>query len=78
MSNLSLYGFPIERTTPLSERHRPGKYPWRTLQVGESFAAQPGVKPQSMYNQSNLAAKRTGFRFSVQQVDGEIRIRRVS
>jgi hypothetical protein len=77
MSNLSLYGFPIERTTPLSERHRPGKYPWRTVSVGESFPC-PNVKASSMYVQASLMGKKLGFRFSVQQSNGEIRIRRVA
>jgi hypothetical protein len=77
MTNLSLYGFPIERTTPLSERHRPGKYPWRTTPIGESFPCH-GVKPSSMYVQASLMGKKLGFRFSVQQSNGEIRIRRVA
>jgi hypothetical protein len=52
---------------------RSRKYPWREMEVGDSFVIQ-----KSAYAQAQLASKRTGFKFSVRKVDGAYRVWRIA
>jgi hypothetical protein len=52
------------------------KYPWRTLEVGDSFFA-PGTKASSMYRGAAAQRLATGFTFMCRVVDGGVRVWRV-
>ncbi len=48
------------------------KYPWREMAIGDSFFI-PDVSRKS-FSGPSLAAKRTGFKFTVRTVEGGLRV----
>lgn len=56
---------------------RAGKYPWRTMEIGDSFFSEE-TNRNRIGSAASKAAKKTGFRFTVRVVDGGIRVWRVA
>lgn len=67
---------PIEKNIPLPEdagRGRAAKYPWRLMEIGDSFLFPSGMELQPARNISCAAAKRLGRQFVVRKTDGGLR-----
>jgi hypothetical protein len=62
--------FPI----PEAKNGAPAKYPWRTMDIGDSFLA-PG---KSINGQATHAAQRTGRKFTVRKVADGWRVWRIA
>jgi hypothetical protein len=71
----------VDRGIPLPAR--PGgagavpKYPWRTMDVGDSFLV-PAKTPRTFSAQMTNAAKSTGRKFAARTVDGGCRVWRTA
>jgi hypothetical protein len=71
--------FKIEKKIPITRTVTPGapaKYPWRVMQVGDSFFV-PNIKSPTLAGSSNAAAKRLNMKFTVRAVEGGVRVWRV-
>ena len=68
----------VEKNIPLPPPARGNgeKYPWRSMNVGDSFFI-PGASSRKTGAHTNAAGKRTGFKFTSRAVDGGVRIWRV-
>ena len=68
--------YEIEKGIPLAKivRHgKPSKYPWRTMEVGDSF-----FTPKIGNGLTSAVSKITGRKFSRRTVDGGVRIWRIA
>jgi hypothetical protein len=73
------FEFKVERGIPIPPMPHPGrpyKYPWRLLEVGDSFFVPEG-NLKTLRSAWKEASKRLGFRCSYRQEEGGIRIWRV-
>lgn len=68
--------FPIERGVPIPEARTKTKYPWREMEIGESFLA-PKSKENSLSACACNAAKKLKRRFVLRTVEGGVRVWRV-
>jgi hypothetical protein len=66
----------IEKGVPLPRAHRSSKYPWRQMEVGDSFFA-AGVLRSSLRQQAYAVGRKIGRKFAVRQVEGGTRVWRV-
>jgi len=69
----------IEKGVPLpaTGTGRPSIYPWRKMDIGDSFFI-PGTTTKKFAGQAGRAAIRTGRRFSTRTVDGGVRVWRIA
>lgn len=67
--------FPIEKNIPMPkiETGAKGKYPWNTLQVGESFFV-PDKQYSDIGSLSSRASMILGVKFAVRTVEGGVRV----
>jgi hypothetical protein len=72
--------FAIEKQIPLPKRHQPSKYPWKQMEVGDSFFVATDTKRKAIQfgAMASDTGKRLGCKFATRQVDGGIRIWRVA
>jgi hypothetical protein len=74
-------GIKIEKGVPVAETPRsPGVkpiYPWKEMEVGDSFLFRPNVGRQSAYNASSLRSGRMGRRYVVRSTPEGMRCWRV-
>ena len=71
----------IEKGVPMPVRslQRDSLYPWKQMEVGDSFVMQSGKSPNHASNMMRYQRQRTGRQYSSRtQADGTIRIWRVS
>ncbi len=71
--------FKIDRKVPMPEitgRGAPPKYPFREMQVNDSFFIPKGNN-RSLATRASIAGKALGYRFTVRAVEGGVRIWRV-
>lgn len=68
--------FKIEKDVPLSPRYRHGNYPYRDMQVGDSFFV-PDKAPRHISHSYTRAGYALGFKFSARKVDGGCRVWRI-
>lgn len=72
--------YPIEKNVPIPQKNRhgrPSKYPWRDMEVGDSFVMQ--LKVNSAVNMCRHARATTGYKFSCRtQPDGTVRVWRIA
>ena len=68
----------VEKGVPLPDSKWRGaaKYPWLTLEVGDSFFV-PGIKSASRISGQWWVQKRTGRKFTKRAVDGGVRVWRI-
>ncbi len=59
----------IDRGVPMvtQARHRPAKYPWAKMEVGDSFLFPRGLRDETHYNQALAASKKYGRTFRVRK-----------
>lgn len=70
----------IEKGVPIP-RGRGGKprYPWKAMEVGDSFVAPSDVSERAVYVNATLAGKSLGRRFSCRKLPcGSVRVWRVA
>lgn len=69
----------IDKNIPLPNKARKSnpKYPWKEMQVGDSFLAK-GVKISAIVGGAWLVGKRLNFKFSCRTVDGGVRVWRIA
>lgn len=65
----------VEKDVPIPPRSRRTKYPWRSMEIGDSFFAK--IKDTSAGPLVQQAQKSTGFLFTTRRVDGGVRIWRI-
>jgi hypothetical protein len=68
--------FAIEKGVPIPLPKKAGKYPWRTMEVGDSFFV-ANVGHKDFATNASQARKRTGFKFTLRKVEGGVRIWRI-
>lgn len=72
----------IETDVPLTASYKNGRpevYPWRKLEVGDSFfVPEERTAPKHIEKRAYEAAKRTGRKFTCRRQDGGVRIWRVA
>lgn len=61
--------FKVQKRVKIPPKHS-GKYPWRQMRVGDSFAF-PLASIETMRPLATLTGKRLGFRFSVRKMDAK-------
>lgn len=76
--------FKIEKGVPIPARKfgsgRTPKYPWRAMEVGDSFFVQSDNPKQTQQAITSTACNRRshyGSRFTVRQVEGGVRVWRI-
>ena len=72
--------FEIEKGVPLPksvQRGWTGKYPWRQLEIGDSFFV-PGKTTNDIGGTVTIARRTTGFKLVTRSVEGGVRIWRVA
>ena len=69
---------PIDNDVPMPDSMNSGrrKYPWRDMQIGESFFG-TGMDIHSLTKSRSDAERRTGYKFTCRTVDGGVRVWRV-
>lgn len=67
---------PIEKGVPIPHRRSSPKYPWRQMEVGDSFFA-AGARQPSLRQQAYAVTRRIGWKFIVRQAEGGCRVWRV-
>lgn len=67
--------YTIENEIPVPP-HQNSKYPWDTLEVGQSFLVDPAGK--SMFSSASLAGKKRGKKFIGRKVGSGVRVWRVA
>lgn len=70
--------YAVDKNIPIpADRRGKGraKYPWRDMQVGDSFLVPKAINAIS--GTTSCAAKRLGFRFTLRTVEGGTRIWRI-
>ena len=70
----------IDKNIPVplySGRGGPAKYPWRQMDVGDSFFV-ANIKANTVSAAARLVGKRMGASFTVRKVDGGVRAWRIS
>lgn len=69
--------YEIEENVPLPAEHAPRgrkeKYPWSTLEVGQSFFV-PDVSAKRMQSTASKAGGRTGRTFVARNAEGGVRV----
>lgn len=71
----------VDKGIPIPERPRKGgghkryRYPWDSMEIGDSFFIEGGSATASMNVPSRLIDK--GWRFSVRTIEGGVRIWRI-
>lgn len=72
---------PIDKGVTLPKRSNggvgKGKYPWREMEVGDSFLFPPTVSAGSAAARYNLVAKRLGRKFTIRTTSEGIRCWRI-
>ncbi len=69
-------GIPIPKRVGLDTS---AKYPWKTMEVGDSFALPPNVNAKNFSCQASVAGKVNGRRFTTRQMpDGSRRCWRIA
>ena len=68
-------GVPIPETLP--RPGKPGKYPFRSMEVGDSFVA-PIEKKNSIYSSMSRIGKNLGRKYSSERNEYTIRVWRVA
>lgn len=68
--------FPIESGIPIPEATRNAKYPWSSLEVGDSFFV-PGKTVKTFASQVATAQKKRDCKLRARNVDGGVRVWRV-
>jgi hypothetical protein len=70
--------YEIEKNVPMPSNHGPKPaYPWRTMEVGDSFFVAVDKNSQrhrSICAQSSMAGKQLDRQFTTRWVDGGVRI----
>ena len=75
--------FKIEKNVPMPknwmnsfERHRDRKYPFKEMEVGDSFLAN-GIKEKTVKSIAYAEGHRLGKKFACRTVDGVVRVWRI-
>jgi hypothetical protein len=73
--------FKIEKDIPLPPRKsssgRTAKYPWRWMEVGDSFLV-PGLERASQFSgRAGKTARTLGIKIATRKVDGGVRVWRI-
>lgn len=74
--------FIIEKNIPIPEKHAPVKYPYRDMEVGDSFEVEVEDTIRKVYNRlassSLIYGKKTGTKFRIgMTLQGKVRIWRI-
>jgi hypothetical protein len=67
----------IEKGIPLEEHNRHHKYPWREMEIGDSFFVE-GKTSSSLYSALSYAGSRNNLKFTVRKVQGGCRAWRIA
>lgn len=69
--------FPTEKDVPIPQiSHKDVKYPWRVLEIGDSFFIENG-KMSSIAGSKDWAQKQLRRKFTARTVEGGIRVWRI-
>lgn len=75
----SIANFKIDKNVPMPAPYSRTKYPFRLMEIGDSFVIPDGVARQYISSYAANAGKRLGRKFSVRKAaDGSVRCWRVS
>jgi hypothetical protein len=67
----------IEKGIPVPTDARRAKWPWKDMDVGDSFLM-PDAKQKNVQPMTSIAGSRLNRRFIARQVDGGVRVWRVA
>ena len=71
----------VEKSIPIFDKNLcvpRGRYPWRAMEVGDSFFVQTGARSSVLPQAAHEAGKRLGMKFSVRRVEGGLRVWRTA
>lgn len=66
----------VDKKVPIPEIGRPCKYPWKTMEVGDSFFV-TGAASHAFSGQACMAARRAGRRFTTRSLPNGCRVWRI-
>ena len=66
----------IEKGIPVPTNGRRAKWPWKDMEIGDSFLI-PDAKQKNVQPMASIAGSRLSRRFIARQADGGVRVWRV-
>ena len=70
--------YKIEKGFPVPDTRGMRKYPWRKLEVGDSFFVAGGTTALVSPSASGFSKRNPGLQFTCMQVEGGVRVWRVA